>query len=189
MPMITPGYFIAMSAVGFGSMSSRFCSIGPPPMPLPTILRNASTRVLDAIDHVVFEIGEIAPAGAARVRHGGHAAAEREAIGIDAVVARIGAARARSGVDVHVDVDETRRDVQPFNIDYLAGLVCCNGGCDVGNLMIFDRNVPDGIDVVLRIDHVAVLEKKIVRGLRYEWSGAKKQKGGAHSRVVYSRPA
>ena len=34
-----------MSAVGLTSMSSRFCSIGPDPMPAPTMLRNDSTRV------------------------------------------------------------------------------------------------------------------------------------------------
>jgi hypothetical protein len=34
-----------MSAVGFGSMSSRFCSNVPPRMPLPTMFSRARTRV------------------------------------------------------------------------------------------------------------------------------------------------
>ena len=38
-------------------------------------------------------------------------AAQREAVGIQAVVAGVGSAFARSGVDVDVNVDEPRRDV------------------------------------------------------------------------------
>ena len=45
--------------------------------------------------------------------------AEREAVGIDAVVAGVGLALAGAGVHVHVDVDEPRRHVQPGDVHRL----------------------------------------------------------------------
>ena len=59
-----------------------------------------------------LEVLEVAPAGAAGVGHGRDARAEREAVGIDAVVARVGPPLAGAGEDVHMDVDQSRRDVQ-----------------------------------------------------------------------------
>ena len=70
-----------MSAVAFTSMSARFCSIGPEPMPAPTMLRKAVTRVLEvsmtrllksskfrqpelpASDTVVTQLGSVWPSG------------------------------------------------------------------------------------------------------------------------------
>ena len=77
----------------------------------PTMFRNAKTRVRDAVDDPRLEILEVPPAGAAGVGHGRDARAEREAIGIDAVVAGVGPPLAGAGEDVHVDVDQARRDV------------------------------------------------------------------------------
>ena len=77
-------------------------------MPLPTMLRNASTRVLRAIDDALLEVLEVAPARAAGIGDGGHAVAQREAVGIHAVVAGVGAALAGAGVDVDVNVDRAR---------------------------------------------------------------------------------
>ena len=57
--------------------------------------------------------------GAAGVDHRRDADAEREAVGIDAVVAGVRAALAGAGVDVHVDVDEAGRDVQARDVDGL----------------------------------------------------------------------
>ena len=47
MPTISPGYFLAITPAGTAAMSARSCSHGPPRMPLPTMLRKASTRVFE----------------------------------------------------------------------------------------------------------------------------------------------
>ena len=61
-----------------------------------------------AIDDARLEVLEVPPAGAARVGDRGDADAEREAVGIDAVVAGVRAALAGAGVDVGVNVDQAR---------------------------------------------------------------------------------
>ena len=47
MPTIRPGYFLAMVAAAWESISATFCSYAGPRMPAPTIFRNASTRVFE----------------------------------------------------------------------------------------------------------------------------------------------
>ena len=64
-----------------------------------------------SIDDPCLEILEVAPAGAAGVGHGRHARAKCEAVGIDAVIARVRPSLPRPGVNVHVNIDEPRRDV------------------------------------------------------------------------------
>ena len=66
----------------------------PFPVPIPDAddiqeRQHAGARVLD---DVVAEIGEILPAGGARVDHGGDAAAKRERVGVDRFILRAAAA-------------------------------------------------------------------------------------------------
>ena len=72
---------------------------------------------LRAGDDPIVEVLEVAPAGAAGVGDGRHAGAEREAVGIDAVVARVGPSFAGARVDVRVDVHQARRHVQAGRVD------------------------------------------------------------------------
>ena len=86
---------------------------------------------------------------AAGVGDGGHADAEREAVGIDAVVAGVGSALAGAGEDVDVDVDQAGRDVEPGDVDDLERV----GGVDVRgdgrDLAVRDGDVAHGADLVL----------------------------------------
>ena len=97
-------------------MSVTSCSYREPRMPWPTMLRNAKTRVRERSMTEPLEVIEVAPAGAAGVGHGRHARTEREAVGIDAVVAGIRPPLARAGEDVHVDVDQARRHVEALHV-------------------------------------------------------------------------
>ena len=101
-----------MSAVGSASMSARSCSNLPPRMPLPTMLRKASTRVFDRSMTRCLKSSKLRQPAHAGVGHRRDADAQREAVGVDAVVAGVGAALARAGEDVGVDVDEAGRHVQ-----------------------------------------------------------------------------
>ena len=152
MPTMTPGYRRAMSAVGCASMSSRSCSNFPPRMPLPTMFRNASTRVVGAIDDALLEVLEVAPARSAGVDDRRDARSRRHDIRIHAVVARIGALLSSSRVHVRVNVDESGRDEQPARIDRLRRIRRIDLRRDHGNLAAGDRHVPNAADVVSRID-------------------------------------
>ena len=74
---------------------------------------------LRAIDHVLFEIFEILVARAAGIRHRRHADSKREAVGENAVVAGIRMRLAGARVHVHVNVDQSGRDVKPLDADRL----------------------------------------------------------------------
>jgi len=69
MPTMRPGNFLAIAAAAAESMSFVFCFCGEMgPMPLPTMLRKAKTRVFGAVNDAIFEVGKILVAGAAGVR-------------------------------------------------------------------------------------------------------------------------
>src|SRR5579871_1146074 len=129
---------------------------------------------MGAIDHAILKIVEVAPAGAAGVGDRSDADAESEAIGILAVIAVVRVAPARARIDVHVDVDEAGSDVEAGDIDDLPGLRGIDVGRDLGDAAVADRHVADFVDVILGVDNVAALEKKIVRSLG-ESGGQKKQ--------------
>ena len=85
------------------------------------MLRKTRTRVIGAIDDLCLEVVEVAPAGAARIGDRGDADAEREPIGIDAVVAGVRPFLAGAREDVGVDVDEPRCHVQAGDVHHLEG--------------------------------------------------------------------
>ena len=102
-----------------------------------------------AVDDPRLEVLEVAPAGAAGVGHGRDARAEREAVGIDAVVARVRTPFAGAGEDVHVDVDKPGRDVQPRDVHGLECLGRVDLRRDGGDLAAADGHVGDRVDLFL----------------------------------------
>ena len=116
---------------------------------------------LGAVNHALLEVLEIAPARSARVDHRRRATAEAVPVGVDAQVARIGAP-ARARIDVDVNVDEARRDIQAVEVDHLRGGRRGDVLFDGGDQAFRDRHVPRLVDVVLRIDDVAVFQQQIV---------------------------
>ena len=63
---------------------------------------------LRAADHPIVEVLEVAPSGTAGIGDRRDAGPEREPVGIDAVVARVGSAFAGARVDVRVDVHQAQ---------------------------------------------------------------------------------
>ena len=112
------------------------------------MFRKAKTRVLAPIDDPRLEVLEVPPARAAGVGHGRHARAEREAVGIDAVVAGVRPPLAGPGEDVHVDVDQSRRHVQARDVDGLEGASRVDLRRHGGDLAAADGHVADGVDLV-----------------------------------------
>src|SRR6185437_1935761 len=116
-----------------------------------------------AVDDVLFEVFEVAPAGAAGIADGGYAIAKGEAVRPDAVVAGIGVSFTSGSVIVRVNVNQPRRDVIAGYIDGLgriAGIEVVGYGRDFA---IFDRDVHDAINVIFRVDDMPVLEQQVIR--------------------------
>ena len=131
-------------AVSLASMSARFCSIGPPFIPDPTMLRKERTRVSRGVDDVGLELAEVAPARATHVHQRRLAAAERVAVrrhGREAVAE----VRVRLGAKKHVrvQVDQPGHDVQAGGVDDPAGLCRVDRRGDLGNLAVGDGHVHD----------------------------------------------
>ena len=115
-----------------------------------------------AIDDAIFEIRKIAPAGAAGVDDRGHTAAKGEPVGIDAAVAGIGAALACARVDVNVNIDQSRGHVESGDIHHLVGFGRVDRGRHLGDFSVLDRDIANGVDLVLSVDYVAALQQQIV---------------------------
>lgn len=127
-----------------------------------------------AVNDAIFEVGKVFVTRAAGVGDGGDAAAEGEAVGIDAVVAIITINETCTGVDVSVNVDEAGRDVQAFGVDGLCGV----SGEDVffygGDFAIANGYVTNFMDVVHGVKDGGVFDKQVVFFLSEE-RGRKKQ--------------
>jgi len=89
-----------------------------------------------------------------------------EPVGVHAVVAGIGAAHARAGIDVDMNINQPGRYVEARHIHRLQRL----GGIDVarhfGNAAVFDGDVAHVADAVLGVDDVAAMEQQVVWRLR-----------------------
>ena len=120
---------------------------------------------LGAVDDAVLEILELFPAGTADVDDGGDARAQGKTVRVDAAVAVVAAARAGAGVDMHVDIDQTRGYVEPGDIDDFLGLGFGDVDGDPGDFPILDANVPGRVDFVERVDNVTALEQHVELGL------------------------
>src|ERR1019366_5468988 len=102
-----------------------------------------------AADHAVFKIGKIAPARTPRIGHRGDAAAQRVTVREETQVARVRVAFARARISVDVHIDQARRAVKTFDVDYLTRLRRGNVGRDSGDPVIPDSDVPNGVDIIL----------------------------------------
>src|SRR5208283_4635420 len=90
--------------------------IRPPTHAAADDVQHGENSGLGAVDDLVAEFAEIAPAGAAGVHYRGDAAAERKAVGADAVLAQVFAAHA-PGECVYVNVDQAGSDIERRDID------------------------------------------------------------------------
>ena len=139
-----------------------------------------------AVDHAVLEVGEVAPAGAAGIDHGGDAGAESEAVRVDAVIAGVGVARAGAGIDVDVNIDEAGGDVKPGSIHCLVRARRGDFAFDGGDFAVAHGDVAHGVDAVLAVDDVAALDEQVELGLR-ECGAGQHQKSGEefHGVIVH----
>ncbi len=118
------------------------------------------------IDDALLEIVEAPPARGSRVHDRGHARAQREAVGIQAVVAGIGSSLARAGVHMDVNVDEPRRHVVSRRIDHFQGVGRIDVRCDCRYLSVRNGHIANRADPVPGIDDVAALQQEVVLLLR-----------------------
>ncbi len=110
----------------------------------------------------LLEILKISPSGTARIDHRGDAVAKGESIGIDAVVAGVGAFLSCSSVGVHVDIDKAGREIEPVQGDGLDRVRRCNVRCNINDLAILDGDVHDAIAMILWVENVAAGEHKVI---------------------------
>src|SRR5207248_8562783 len=92
-----------------------------------------------SIDDALLEVLEIPPTRTPRVGDRRHSRSKCKAVGVDAVVARIGPLLSRAGVHVRVNVDETRYYVQARDIGRLRRVGCRNLRSDGGDFPGGDR--------------------------------------------------
>src|SRR5262249_22985429 len=117
---------------------------------------------LGAVDDAVFEVGKILVPGAAGVGDGGDAAAEREAVGVDTVVAIVGVDGSRPGVDVGVNVNEARSDIEAFGVDGFCRVSCGNVFLEGGDFVISNGDVANFVNVVFEVEDRSVLDEEVV---------------------------
>jgi hypothetical protein len=116
---------------------------------------------LGPVYDAALEILEVAPAGAARVGHRGHADSKRESIRMHAIVAGAGIALAGTGVDVGVDIDHAGRHVQAGNIHGAPRARWRDVRFDSRDLAVRDGHVAQRVDLVLRVDDPSTFEEHI----------------------------
>ena len=85
---------------------------------------------------------------------------QREAVGIETVVAGVGSALAGAGEDVDVNVHQSRRDVVAGGIDHLEGVGRRDVGRDRRDLAVRDRDVANRADPVPAVDDVAAFQRR-----------------------------
>ena len=76
----------------------------------------------------------------------------------------IGVALAAAGIDMYVQVDQTRRDIKTFHIDGFERGAGRDVRSHLGDLAILDGHVHLGIDVVLVVENMPVVQQQIVKG-------------------------
>ena len=119
-----------------------------------------------SIDDAILEIVEAPPARRSCVGNRGDARSQRETVRIQAVVAGVRSAFARSGIRVNVNVDESRRDVESGRIDHFQGVAGVDVRGDGRHFPIRNRDVTHRADVVPGIDDVTALQQEVVLLLR-----------------------
>ena len=104
---IAPGHFRGL--LGIHVLGILF-HVRPAAHAVADDVQHGEDARLFAIDHLIAKFTEIAPSRAAGIHHGGDAAAEREAIGANAVLAEVLAVHA-AGEHVFVHVHQARNDI------------------------------------------------------------------------------
>ncbi len=115
-----------------------------------------------ASDDGLAEDLEVTPAGGAGVGHGGHAGAQREVVGIDAVLARVGIAFAGAGENVHVDIDEPGVTYRPLTSTVLKAVAGSILGATAAILRSRMATIADRTDLVPGIDDVAPSQQEVI---------------------------
>jgi hypothetical protein len=131
-----------------------------------------------AIDDAILEIGEVAPAGTAGVGHRSDAVAEGVAIWVEAEVARVCALCSGAGVYVDVHVHQAGGDVQTLHVDHFEGCGARDIRGNPGNLVVLNRHVADGADVILGVDDMTAGEQEVILRLGSEGGGGEEKNGG-----------
>ena len=67
---------------------------------------------------------------------------------------------------MHVDVYESRSDVETLEVDRLERSHCRDIGRHGGNLAVLDRHITDGAQVVPAVDDMPPLQEQVVGGRR-----------------------
>ena len=114
------------------------------------------------VNDAATELGKVTPARGAGVGDGGNAVWDGHDVGGDGEVAVAPGVVAKSEEDVHVDVDEPGREIETGDVDGLFGGAGGNGRFDGGDLAVENGYVPFRVDVVFRIDDMAVAKDEIV---------------------------
>ena len=147
------------------------------------------------VDDAATELGKVAPAGGASIGDGGNAVGDAHGVDWNGEVAVAPGVVAKSGEDVHVDVDEPGREIETGDVDGFLGGAGGNGWFDGGDLAVANGYVTFRVDVVFRIDDVAVAKDEIVllsvrRESTEEESGGQDAKhGGSIARESRESPA
>jgi hypothetical protein len=118
-----------------------------------------------AIDNPLFEILEIPPAGTSRVGNRHDSSAQREPVGVHAVVACIRVAFSGAGIDVHVNIDQPGDDVESADADGLGGQGGIDTLSDSRDPAILDSDVPHRADPILGVDEMSALQQQLISAL------------------------
>jgi hypothetical protein len=114
------------------------------------------------IDNLFFEVGKVSPPRRTRIYDRCDTVAERKSIGINRVVSGVRIAFTRAGVNVRVNINQTRRDPQVLYIDRLQGILGVQVLRDSRYLPVLDGDITDAINAIPGIDDVATLKQKVI---------------------------
>ena len=129
-----------------------------------------SSPDLGPVDAVAPEGVEIVRAGGARIEHGGYAAGRAQRIGIEP--------ERRMRISVYVQINQTRRDIQPSGVDHVAG-VPRQRLVNRHNPVAADGHVAHAAQVLRRVDHLTAADENMVREVAHELGGSKGRFGNA----------
>src|SRR3984957_9377327 len=114
------------------------------------------------VNDAATKLGKVAPTRGARIGDGGHAVWDGHDVGRDREVAVAPGVVAKPGEDVYVHVDKPGREIEAGDVYGLLGGAGRNGWFDSGNLAVANGYVTFRVDVVFRIEDLAIAQNEIV---------------------------
>src|SRR5271156_4831310 len=117
---------------------------------------------LGIVDDAATELGKVAPARGAGIGDRGNAVWDGHDVGGDREVAVAPRVMAKSGEDVHVDVDQPGREIETGDVDGLFGRARGNRWFDGGNLAVANGYVKFRGNVVFGVENLTVAKNEIV---------------------------